>query len=375
VALLVRAAIPPPGAAFTAAPVSLLSPITDRFATGLRTRQPRRMSEIRLFKASNSPECELPDDTRLWRYVPLKTLFVYLNNKVFIPSIETLRKQDPFEGEFYHNAFPRNFDASLDRWLGSSNARELREWIARSDLNVEGPHEPYANSRRVDHSIRLTYFDILRHTRFAWCWFEASEDTESAAMWNLYGKDGAAIGTTVGALKTVLADSSTGFEFGRMTYVHVDQFGKVVRSVEPQPDQDDPFTELILRPHFLKRQEYGSENEVRFITSSDVKSAGGIELGLPAYQWIKEIRLWPKLELSEETVLIDAIRRVLPEVPCRRSGLIRRKEDDELDAIADKLSLHIHKALFRLWPIASSDPNEEASLLLPASLRLPSSLP
>jgi hypothetical protein len=43
----------------------------------------------------------LPDYAEVWRYVPLRTLFFYLNGLVFIPSVAKLRAGDPFEGEFY----------------------------------------------------------------------------------------------------------------------------------------------------------------------------------------------------------------------------------------------------------------------------------
>jgi len=45
----------------------------------------------------------LNDDAVIWRYVPLQTLFFYLNGLVFIPSVAKLRAGDPFEGEFYEN--------------------------------------------------------------------------------------------------------------------------------------------------------------------------------------------------------------------------------------------------------------------------------
>lgn len=47
--------------------------------------------------------CERPldDQASLWRYVPLKTLFFYLNRMVFLPSVAKLKHGDPFEGEFF----------------------------------------------------------------------------------------------------------------------------------------------------------------------------------------------------------------------------------------------------------------------------------
>ena len=60
------------------------------------------MGNVRQFHSENDPQL-LPDNACLWRYVPLKTLFLYLSGNIFIPSIEKLRQSDPFEGEFFFN--------------------------------------------------------------------------------------------------------------------------------------------------------------------------------------------------------------------------------------------------------------------------------
>jgi hypothetical protein len=41
---------------------------------------------------------ELTDETPIVRYVRLSTLFLYLSNRAFVPSLECLRGIDSFEG-------------------------------------------------------------------------------------------------------------------------------------------------------------------------------------------------------------------------------------------------------------------------------------
>jgi hypothetical protein len=41
---------------------------------------------------------ELTDETPIVRYVRLSTLFLYLSNRAFIPSLECLQGIDSFEG-------------------------------------------------------------------------------------------------------------------------------------------------------------------------------------------------------------------------------------------------------------------------------------
>jgi hypothetical protein len=68
------------------------------------------------------PGSHLSDTARLWRYVPLRTLFVYLSGKVFIPSVATLQNSDPFEVESYYDDHPATFNSALIRWYGEDEA-------------------------------------------------------------------------------------------------------------------------------------------------------------------------------------------------------------------------------------------------------------
>lgn len=48
-----------------------------------------------------SDKRRLHNDACLWRYVPLRTLIYHLTGGIFIPAVETLRNEDPFEGQFH----------------------------------------------------------------------------------------------------------------------------------------------------------------------------------------------------------------------------------------------------------------------------------
>ena len=268
----------------------------------------------------------LKEDTVIWRYVPLRTLFFYLNGLVFIPSVAKLQTDDPFEGKFYEEI--AWFNQAFAGFYGGEG-KEIRDWIHRElfsdwdrlglDLNKSQPNVEAGVRRRH-------YFDFIRKTRFAWCWFGSSR--ESAAMWSVYGNQGVAIQTTVGRLMKLLGDTGLKFIFGRLTYVDY-QAG---RSVEFNPEREEDYR-LLLRPFFLKRREYESEKEVRFVTAaSERNERGGILLrNLDAKDWISAVRLWPRLTVEEERCLCCAIEKFLPGVDCARSNLFSGADGIEGD--------------------------------------------
>lgn len=310
----------------------------DPFAIARNAYQPRHMSEIRLYKAVDSPEWELPDETRLWRYVPLKTLFVYLSGAVFIPSIETLRKQDPFEGDVFIDFIPNGWITQVvENWHGGAETADVRQWLIQHGLCAElqkfGDNpETYYNA----------YLHLLQGTRCAWCWFEATENSESAAMWNLYGKDGVAITTTVGRLRAALGKQAASFEFSRMGYISVGR-GGIKRS--PYPDGVD----WLLRPHYLKRSEYSSEQEIRFVTALPKPSPGAL-LTLQPTEWIEEIMLYPGFEETEAKALQTAIQKALPHIRCTQSGLLGKRPENIFEKYIACLEEEIPEGLQRLWP-------------------------
>jgi hypothetical protein len=258
----------------------------------------------------------LPDHAEVWRYVPLRTLFFYLNGLVFIPSVAKLRADDPFEGEFYEDIAWFN-SAFSDHYGGEANA--IEEWMLK-ELCSDHERQHIKINRNYPNAgaevYRRQYFDFIRRTRFAWCWFQSYR--ESAAMWSVYGNQGVAIKSTVGKLSSVLEKTGREFIYGRMTYV--DYRSGISTDFNPEHKSD---YRLLLRPFFLKRREYESENEVRFVTSGvDREERGGILLKeLLPQQWISEIRLWPGLTHDEEESIKKAVHHFVSDADCQKSDL------------------------------------------------------
>ncbi|MBE0542295.1 MAG: DUF2971 domain-containing protein [Verrucomicrobia bacterium] len=262
-------------------------------------------------------ERRLHDNEQIWRYVPLRTLFYYLDGLVFIPSISKLRAGDPFEGKFYlHVAW---FNTAFAKRYGD-DAKKIEEWILDSHC-PKAERDTLVGFPGGASGFQLKYYmEFLWKTRFAWCWFRSLR--ESAAMWSVYGNQGVAIETTVGRVAAVLdADfevSGRKFIYGPMTYVD----HRTGRSAEFNPELESDF-HLLLRPFFLKREEYKSENEIRFIkTAAERSERGGILLkNVKPKDWIQAIRLWPGLTTAEAQSLCKTIKLLLPHVDCRRSDL------------------------------------------------------
>jgi hypothetical protein len=270
----------------------------------------------------------LSDDEYLWRYVPLRTLFFYLAGNIFIPSVEKLRQADPFEGNFpvdsswFNSAIERHYgsnEGNLDEWLYQRRCNENE----RKLMDLNKGQEAFAN-RKAD--ILMThYFEFIRNTRNAWCWFLGSE---SAAMWSVYGNQGVAIATTVARIRQTFVKANRNATFGQMFYVEVCQ-GQVIGLNPGEPEHQ----QFILQPHFMKRKEYASEREVRFVGyGPENRKKGGIVLkGIDPNDWIQQIKFWPKLTSPEEAALSTAVKKAAPNIQCFKSDLLTSQDDSVYD--------------------------------------------
>ena len=324
----------------------------------------QKMGAIRQIEFS--PGARLSDSAKLWRYVPLRTLFVYLAGKVFIPSIATLRKGDPFEAKFYYDDHPATFNSALIEWYGQDEANKIFKWLF--DFRFESWKQRIVRpdpTGMIDYNQSFfprAYFEFLRATRYAWCWFAQDAGWESALMWNTYGRHGVAVGTSVGTLHEALTQTGRDFEYGLMSYVHAR--GSVAPRAELYPDHSRDAPTRVLRPYFLKRAEYDGEREVRYVSADGERSSGGIVLSLPVQCWIEEVRLWPGLSPLETEALQMAINSRFPRLRCERSGMLRDSQEEETVAAAAPYfeqswsdSAHVDdvpSGLKRLWPITNS---------------------
>jgi hypothetical protein len=284
------------------------------------------MTTIRRLHSNLEAKQPIEDTVTLWRYVPLKTLFCYLSGSIFIPSLEKLQEGDPFEAECLFD--PVYFAHAMRKQHGEEEAEKIFTFLRgqRNGLAME-THD--AGSSGLVKDPAEVYFDFLRKTRYAWCWF--CHARESALMWNTYGHHGAAIRTTVGKLRSLLESCGRDFVYGRMLYVDVLRDQTTCLYAERPIDQ--PF---LLEPCFLKRSEYVDEDEVRFVTTTAEQDGGlflktkGPDVPIKA-DWIEHISLWPKLLSSEERALTGAIKHLHPNISCGRSELLSGQEQRSAD--------------------------------------------
>jgi hypothetical protein len=230
----------------------------------------------------------LGDVQPLWRYVSFKAAIPYLKGKVFIPTVEQLCKSDPFEGSlaFETLSLTPSFKQAFKEHYGSQ-ACAVANWI-RDKLCTDEERQRMEQYKGTDNYrakiLRQRYLEFLRKTRYVWCWFGSG--IESALMWNTYGRDGMAVGTTVGRLRSALEKSGRDFVYGQMVYRDLDLF-----NADSAVDR-----RLLTMPHFFKRREYRDEREVRFATTGP---GSVLTLDLPPADWITEIRLHPRLAKGE----------------------------------------------------------------------------
>jgi hypothetical protein len=116
-------------------------------------------------------ELRLPENAILWRYVPLKTLFFYLNGNAFIPSLAKLQQGDPFEGKYLFET--NDFEAALEARCGTQFAN-VQKWIRSTLWTPADKSQLDQNKESPDLSANTDenrFFDFLRKTRYRtrWC--------------------------------------------------------------------------------------------------------------------------------------------------------------------------------------------------------------
>jgi len=278
-------------------------------------------------------ELSLPLETIIWRYVPLHTLFFYLNGSVFIPSVAKLREKEPFEGDTYGDSAWLN--SAFTRWYGE-DVQNIEEWIFTNLCSDRDRHHIESNKTYPDAAsiiFQKHYYEFLRRTRFAWCWF--SSGYESAAMWSLYAHQGVAIRTTIEKLIGVIEKTDRAFIYGKMTYV--DSRNPFDPRFNPERNSD-----LLVRPFFLKRMEYQHENEIRFVTASTRDDSEGVVLrGIDPKEWISAIRLWPTATDEEEESIRKTVGYYLQECDCSRSALCSNSQSSLCKTIASRAAQRI----------------------------------
>jgi len=265
----------------------------------------------------------------LWRYVRLNTLFHYLAGKAFIPSIKTLRECDPTEG----------LEVCDEVWamVGFSDEEkcEIAKWVYEKRLSP-GEKKCWDVNKTHPGANQLVYlqhyYEVLEETRYAWCWFRSNH--ESAAMWQLYGHDGAALRTTLKSLSSMLDSNGQVWLVSGVKYINRNQ--DLGRQVAWGSNHIAPW---IRRPFLVKRKEYEHEHEVRLV-KVDPGGRPGITLeGVDPEKWMENIVFWPGFPRSEAEALVQAVARISPNLAKRTqtSQLFQRDPTSSSDSAREAL--------------------------------------
>ncbi|MEN3069110.1 DUF2971 domain-containing protein [Uliginosibacterium sediminicola] len=210
----------------------------------------------------------LKDTDVLWRYLSLEKFIDLVDSKtLFFSPLAWYEKTDPFEGYV-----PR---VAMDAFAAlSNNWREQQILSIRAATNL--PEQTRQNLLRAMEnaessipSMKSLYKNIAL-TLMVNCWYKSEHESEG--MWSLYSRNGLAIKTTVGAIKTALISNTQSHtvHIGAVKYI---DFSK--NDLKPA----DCVTEDGHIIGMLKRTAYSHENEVRMYITRERKP---LELHEPA---------------------------------------------------------------------------------------------
>jgi hypothetical protein len=205
-----------------------------------------------------------------------------LIGKLFIPTIDTLRKDDPAEAtalcRLTRNRFKTLREEDRECLLGYATQAESKEIKGNPD---DAPRS-FANIWRRE----------IGKRRCAWCWYAA--DIESMAQWHVYARDGVAICSTPKRIRSALNEGV------------VDS--GLIGAVRYDGHRGDEST--FLRPYLMKRKYYQHENEVRLVLPVEPKNrSAGLLLPIEGRELISEIRISPLLPHGEALGLRSALER------------------------------------------------------------------
>ncbi len=270
---------------------------------------------------------DLPDETPLWRYMKLSTFLLLLEGKAFFPSVATLQKGDPLE-------------CVCDPATGWLQSRLSGDQVRYASLQASiderlKKHGAIGVPSGPSYYYEMHYIEMLREERAVWCWHNS--ETESAAMWSIYGERGIAVKTDVASLTAALTPGH--FLIARIKYLRREPGAPSFWHGWDRTD--DP--QLVLRPYLIKSQEYAHEKEVRVATFCPMRKAGWLIENIDVKKLIKEVVVSPTVPHEEFLAIELSLRARFGAVfpagtgfrrKLRRSILLGdRIERDELHAI------------------------------------------
>lgn len=233
---------------------------------------------------------EIADNTEMWRYVRLSTLLTLLTDRVFIPSIETLQREDPTEASVVCRATNEHL-----KNLPDADKNTLLEYATETEK------ARYEGSMGADHleTFRKIWIRYLSQRRCAWCWHLGN--LESMSQWRIYARDGVAISTTPRKMRAAI--SATSIRLG------------LLGRVEYQDESVQLPEQFFMRPYFLKRKGFRHEEEVRLILPREASQGAGIQIPIHGRKLISQVRISPFLPWEEAKQLREALDRILNFLP------------------------------------------------------------
>lgn len=183
----------------------------------------------------------------LWRYMDVPRFLALLSSRsLWFCNLETLAKEDPFEGILPQaNYRHRNWET-----LEDVPEADL-EQIAMGDYGVGDDLLRKVKRAAEIRDLRIRQAFAHRRTKFASCWHLA--ETESAAMWSIYSRlgEGLAVVTTTERLKAAFAAATPEIYCGIVRYLNY--------------ETDEVSTDNGFTPTLCKRVSFTHEAEARLI--------------------------------------------------------------------------------------------------------------
>lgn len=282
------------------------------------------------------------DHAPLWRYVRLPQLLLFLKGELVLPSIRTLQRHDPKEGD-------RSWDEVLQMlaFVSEPEIYDGLEEFVRDEMSHEGRKCFDSNSK--DHSrsnqriVFEKWWETIVSTRFALCFFEAH--CESIPMWRNFAPEGVAVRTSLRRLDEALQSSGREWLASRMIYENLSEEITADRAYA-----DARIIQALGRPYLLKQHEYQAENEVRLVTVDPEPTAYIRVAGVRPETWIEEIRISPDLWPEDAGLLSQHILTVSPKL----KGRVHRSAVCRISTIGDATFAALHAEVNRdaaaRWP-------------------------
>ena len=196
---------------------------------------------------TNHPSFDRPAiSTRLWRYTDLAKFFELLTSRrLWLTNAEILAEEDPYEGSPGPLQFPHRLWKSIDEVPDTLKAQIVE--IYGKDCSAEQAFMGwFMLCEQECHMNRST-----RRNYYVNCWHAGQ--SESAAMWKIYGSPGAgvAIVSNGGRIESALAAEAKQLNLGAVQYEDPNTF---------QIGYRNGFDTLM-----IKRNSYAYEHEVRLV--------------------------------------------------------------------------------------------------------------